>query len=85
MENDIKVLKKGASPWPIFLFGAALGAAAGLMLAPDAGKESRRRLAQWIKEKRAKSREGWLTKKTQVEAAIEAGQKAYSEKKLAGV
>ncbi len=35
--------------WP-FLLGAALGAAAGLLLAPRSGRESRKRLGRWLED-----------------------------------
>lgn len=72
---------------PLFLSGAAMGAVLGVMFAPDSGKETRRKLADWIKEKRAKGREQVLQKKDQVAAAIEAGAKAFkeAEKKKLGV
>ncbi|MBK8651046.1 MAG: YtxH domain-containing protein [Elusimicrobia bacterium] len=33
-----------------FLVGAALGAAAALLLAPRSGRDTRRRLARWLEE-----------------------------------
>ena len=87
MENENKPVQKGTNAWPLFLIGAAVGAALGVLIAPESGKESRRKLAEWIKERRAKGKEQFLTKKEQVEAALEAGMKAYKdgEKKMAGV
>lgn len=89
MEN---VEKKFEMPWgaiTLFLSGAVAGAAAGILLAPDSGKETRRRIAEYLKEKRAASREQLAMRKQQVTAAIEAGKKAYQEKahdkKLVGV
>ena len=72
---------------PLFLSGAVIGAALGVLLAPDSGKESRRKLADWLKERREKGKEQVLNKKEQVIAAIEAGKKAFkdSEKKPVGV
>lgn len=89
MEN---VEKKMEVPWgaiTLLLSGAAIGAAAGILLAPDSGKETRRRLGDWLKEKRAASQETLAMRKQQVLTAIEAGKKAYQEKahdkKLVGV
>ncbi|MBI3553402.1 MAG: YtxH domain-containing protein [Elusimicrobia bacterium] len=86
------VEKKGRTPWgavSLFLSGAAIGALAGILLAPDSGKETRRRLGDWIKEKRQSGRESLAERKEQVQAAVEAGKKAYQEKthdkKLIGV
>ena len=86
------VEKKSTMPWDaisLFLSGAAVGAIAGVLLAPDSGKENRRRMAEWLKEKREASRETLAARKQQVIVAIEAGKKAYQEKahdkKLVGV
>lgn len=83
MENINAKDNKIVAKLSYFLLGTALGAAAGVFLAPDSGKENRRKLAQWLKDKRAKSRDRLHT----VETAIEAGRKAYSEsvKKPAGM
>lgn len=84
--------KKGNIPWgaiSLFLSGAAIGAIAGIMLAPDSGKETRRRLTDWLKEKRVTGREVLAARKEQVLGVIEAGKKAFQEKvhgkKLVGV
>ncbi len=89
MEN---VEKKGSMPWgaiSLFLSGAAIGAIAGIMLAPDSGKETRRRVTDWLKEKRLTGREALEARKQQVLGVIEAGKKAFQErahdKKLVGV
>lgn len=39
----------GGSLWA-FLVGAGLGVAAGLLLAPRSGRESRKRLGRWIED-----------------------------------
>lgn len=39
-----------------FLVGTAVGATLGVLYAPRAGDENRRRLADWIKEKRENGR-----------------------------
>lgn len=69
-----------------FLLGAAAGAALGVILAPDTGKNTRRRLSDWAESQRGKgeklmgeAREVIVHKKDQVSAAVEAGKKAYQE------
>src|SRR5688572_10429648 len=61
------------------LGGAALGVALGILIAPSEGKESRRKLMEWLKEKRLKGRDKFQQRKDQVEAALDAGRKAYRE------
>ena len=86
MEPDIK-RETHSLAVPLFLSGAVIGAVAGVLLAPDSGKETRRKLTAWIKEKRMIGKEQIVERKEAVLAAIEAGRKAYkdTEKKLAGV
>ncbi len=75
--------KQGRMPWgavSLFLSGAALGAIAGVLLAPDSGDETRRRLGDWLKEKRQSGREALVARKEQVISAIEAGKKVYQDK-----
>lgn len=69
-----------------FLVGGALGVAAGLLLAPRSGAETRERLADWLEENREKtrefiehSREAISEKKDKVSAAWDAGKKAFRE------
>jgi gas vesicle protein len=69
-----------------FLLGGVVGAAVALLLAPCSGEETRRRLGSWLEENRDKTkeflekeRETILSKKSQVQAAWEAGKKAYRE------
>lgn len=69
-----------------FLIGGALGVAAGLLLAPRSGAETRERLADWLEENREKTnealehaREAVGEKKEKIAAAWEAGKKAYRE------
>lgn len=69
-----------------FLLGAAAGAAAGILLAPKSGKETREQLGDWLKERReqgaeflAKVKEEGLTKKDQLASAYKAGKQAYFE------
>ncbi|MBI5629396.1 MAG: YtxH domain-containing protein [Elusimicrobia bacterium] len=69
-----------------FVLGTIAGAAAGVLFAPKAGKETRQELGEWIKNKREKSsefmsklKEELPTKRDQVAAALRAGKKAYYE------
>jgi gas vesicle protein len=69
-----------------FLFGGVVGAALALLFAPCSGEETRRRLGGWIDESRKKTREildeereAFRHKKEQVQAAWQAGKKAYEE------
>lgn len=87
--KDIKKQDKGLSTGAaLFITGAVLGTVAGILLAPESGQETRRKVGGWLKEKTKKGKEELLTKKEQVESAIEAGKKAYREtekKHLVGV
>lgn len=68
---DNKALR--ASLW--LLGGVAVGAVAGVLLAPKAGEETRRDLASWLRKKR----EQLPVKKDAVVAAFRAGKEAYQE------
>ena len=79
---DNRLLK--ALPW--LIGGAAVGAAIGVLYAPKGGKETRADLADWLKKKRAQSREMASrlrdripAKKEQVVAAFRAGKEAFQE------
>lgn len=69
----------------LVLFGAAVGAALGVLLAPKSGKETREDILDWLKERREKStqllgriKENLPAKKEQLVAAIKAGKQAYA-------
>lgn len=67
----------------LFVSGAAIGAALGVLFAPKSGRETREDLSLWLKEKREKSRVEYKAMKE----ALEAGRKTFltKEKELAGV
>lgn len=69
-----------------FLIGGIIGGALGILLAPRKGCETRELISDWLQEKREKTaefireeRDTLHQKKEQMEAAWEAGKKAYRE------
>ncbi|MDE2491768.1 MAG: YtxH domain-containing protein [Elusimicrobia bacterium] len=69
-----------------FLFGAAIGAGLGVLLAPQSGRETRDQLADWLKERREKGQEllhkvkdESHVKKEAFTAAAKAAKDAYRE------
>lgn len=78
MEQPCEVQTK-SKRIPLFLSGAVIGAALGVLLAPDSGKETRRKLVDWLKERRMKGKEAMIARKEQVLAAVDAGKRAYKE------
>lgn len=69
-----------------FVIGGIVGALAGVLLAPRKGCDTRAALADWLEEKRERTeafareeRDALRHKKDQVEAAWEAGKKAYKD------
>ncbi|MBI3548454.1 MAG: YtxH domain-containing protein [Elusimicrobia bacterium] len=69
-----------------FLLGAVAGAAAGVLLAPRSGEETREILRDWLEETREKTRdfvekerEHLRHKKEQIEGALDAAKKAYRD------
>jgi len=70
----------------LFVTGAAVGAALGVLFAPRAGGETREALAEWLKERREKGedllhkvKDESLAKKEAVIAAAKAAKQAYVE------
>jgi gas vesicle protein len=69
-----------------FIGGALVGAAAGLLIAPKRGEETRQDIADWLRKKReqtkelaARLKEQIPAKKDQVVAAVKAGKDAYQQ------
>jgi gas vesicle protein len=70
----------------LFVTGAAVGAALGVLFAPRAGSETREQLADWLKERREKGedllhkvKDESLVKKEAIVAAAKAAKQAYAE------
>ncbi|MFH2202351.1 MAG: YtxH domain-containing protein [Elusimicrobiota bacterium] len=70
-----------------FLLGGIIGGALGLLLAPRKGEETREIIQAWLEESRDKTvkfiddENGVLSEQKQkIEAAWEAGKKAYNKK-----
>ena len=70
----------------LFVTGAALGAALGVLFAPRAGSETRESLADWLKERREKGadllhsvKDESVVKKEAIIAAAKAAKQAYAE------
>lgn len=80
MDNDTRRMASYAG---YFISGAAIGAALGVLFAPKAGRETRKDMSQWLKEKREAGRVEYRAMKE----ALEAGRKTFAskQKELAGV
>jgi gas vesicle protein len=70
----------------LFVTGAAIGAALGVLFAPRSGGETREQLGDWLKERREKGtdllntvKDESLAKKEAVIAAARAAKQAYTE------
>jgi len=73
-----------ALPW--FIGGVVVGAAVGVLYAPKKGEETRRDVAEWLRQKREETRElanrlknRIPAKKEQVAAAFRAGKEAFQQ------
>lgn len=76
MEDKGAPAQRAGSAWPWLLTGTAIGAALGVLYAPQAGCESRKKIGQWLKRLKEKD-----------EKVIFAGQRQAREpeRELAGV
>jgi gas vesicle protein len=85
MVEDVKGIN-----WSAFFIGTAiggiLGAAAGVLFAPQDGQHTRKQIGDWLDARREKGsellarvKEQSQHKKEQVLAALKAGQHAYAE------
>lgn len=63
MENEKKMEKESRSVWPYLISGVAIGSALGVLFAPETGKETRRKVADWLKEKRAQGKRWTMARK----------------------
>jgi gas vesicle protein len=71
-----------------FILGGVIGAAAGILLAPRSGKETRAKLEDWLEAKRERStellaelKELSQEKREQIIAAAKSAKQAYAEAK----
>ena len=89
---EMQEQETGKRGFPLFstLVGASVGAfvgiVVGVLFAPKSGKETRRQVGDWVREKRdtgsdmlANIKNQALHRKEQVSAAIKAGKDAYQE------
>lgn len=72
----------------LFVTGAAIGAALGVLLAPRSGRETREDIGDWLNERREKGsellhrmKEESLAKKEAIVAAAKAAKTAYTDTK----
>jgi gas vesicle protein len=63
----------------LFLLGCAAGVAAGILLAPRSGQDTRRRLQDWAEDVGEKGQNLWERGKNTVQRNKERGREALSE------
>ena len=73
MEQDTRRLAAYAG---YFVSGAVVGAALGVLFAPKAGRETRKDMSLWLKERREKGRVEYRAMKE----ALETGRKTFAAK-----
>ena len=81
MASDTSGSGSGAGTALAFLLGVGAGIAAGLLFAPQGGRETRERLRGKAQEARAKMREGIEKEKNMVSDAIDSAKQAAQESK----
>jgi gas vesicle protein len=70
-------LERGMSSMTSFIVGAAVGAGLALLLAPDRGSETRRRLGQTARRLSSQMRDGMDDIKDNVKSAVDSGRDAF--------
>ncbi len=70
-------LERGMSSMTSFIMGAALGAGLALLLAPDRGSETRRRLGQTAKRLSSTVKDNLGDLKGNVQSAVDSGRDAF--------
>ncbi|MFI5363435.1 MAG: YtxH domain-containing protein [Elusimicrobiota bacterium] len=72
MEQNNRYISYGVA----FIVGAAAGAAAGILLAPESGEQTRRKMGDWLK----KRREVGKAELRAAQEAVAAGRKVFHDK-----
>lgn len=70
-------LERGMSSMTSFIMGAAVGAGLALLLAPDRGSETRRRLGQTAKRWSSQVKDGVQDVKENMQNAVDTGRDAF--------
>jgi len=70
-------LERGMSSMTSFIMGAAVGAGLALLLAPDRGSETRRRLGQTAKRWSSQMKDGMQDVKDNMQNAVDTGRDAF--------
>jgi gas vesicle protein len=70
-------LERGMSNMTSFIMGAALGAGIALLLAPDRGSETRRRVGQTMKRVGSQVNDHFGDMKENVRSAVDSGREAF--------